>query len=41
MKDLVIKRGQNLSWDISYAGEPDPEVKWFFGDQELQPDGDR
>ena len=41
MKDLVIKRGQNLTWDIAYAGEPDPEVKWFLGDQELIPDGDR
>ena len=41
MKDLVIKRVQNLCWDITYAGEPDPEVRWFFGDQELIPDGDR
>ena len=41
MSDVVIKRGQNLSWDISYVGEPDPEVAWFFGDQEVVPDGSR
>ena len=41
MADLVVKRGQNLSWDITYAGEPDPEVQWFFGDQKIEPDGDR
>ena len=41
MKDIVIKRGQNLSWDISYAGEPEPEVVWFLGDEKIQPDGNR
>ena len=41
MTDIVIKRGQNLSWDVSYGGEPDPEVVWMFQDQQIQPDGDR
>ena len=41
MKDIVIKRGQNLSWDITYAGEPEPEVCWMFGETKIIPDGDR
>lgn len=41
MTDIVIKRGQNLSWDISYAGEPDPEASWFFIDEQIHPDGSR
>ena len=37
MKDIVIKCGNILSWDITYKGEPDPEVKWLCGDQEIVP----
>ena len=35
MTDQVTKRGQNLSWDIRYDGEPDPELHWFFNDVEI------
>ena len=28
MKDVVIKCGQTLSWEVSYGGEPLPEVAW-------------
>ena len=31
MADLVVKRGQTLTWDLRYGGEPDPEVEWFAG----------
>ena len=35
MTDQVTKRGQNLSWDIRYGGEPEPEVRWLFNDAPL------
>ena len=38
MTDLVIKRGQYLSWDLKYGGEPDPEVEWFFNDVKIEAD---
>ena len=36
MKDIVVKRGQTLVWDIKYGGEPEPEVEWFFNDKTIQ-----
>ena len=42
MTDKVIKCGQILSWDVTYGGEPEPEVRWFRGDEEItQPPNDR
>jgi len=35
MKDLVVKCGQSLIWDIKYGGEPDPEVKWLLNEKEV------
>ena len=36
MTDIVVKRGQHLSWDLKYGGEPDPTVKWMFNDAEIE-----
>ena len=36
MKDVVVKRGQALAWDIKYGGEPEPEVEWYFNDKVIQ-----
>ena len=38
MRDLVIKCGQILTWDVKFGGEPEPEAKWFCGDKEITPD---
>ena len=38
MKDLVVKRGKNLSWDLKFGGEPEPEAEWFFGDTKIEAD---
>ena len=38
MKDLVVKRSKNLSWDLNFGGEPEPEVQWFFGDNKIVAD---
>ena len=38
MTDIIVKRGQHLSWDIKYGGEPDPEIEWFFNDVKIQAD---
>ncbi|CAB4063293.1 unnamed protein product [Lepeophtheirus salmonis] len=41
MRDIVIKCGQTLSWDISYGGEPDPEAQWFLNDNPIVPDDEK
>lgn len=38
LKNLVVKKGQVIKYDIKYQGEPEPEVKWFLGDKELVQD---
>ncbi len=38
MKDLVVKCGQSLTWDVKYGGEPDPEVSWNCNDKEVLTD---
>ena len=35
MTDQVAKRGQNLSWDLRYDGEPEPDLHWFFNEEEI------
>ncbi|XP_023314705.1 twitchin isoform X11 [Trichogramma pretiosum] len=35
LKNLVVKKGQVIKYDIKYQGEPEPEVKWYLGDKEL------
>lgn len=37
MRDMVVKCGQTLSWDIKFGGEPEPDVEWFCGDTLLEP----
>ena len=39
MKDLVVKRGKPLSWDVTFGGEPEPDVKWLFGEEPILADG--
>ena len=41
MRDVVIKCGQTLSWEVSYGGEPPPEVAWFCNDKQIEADGNR
>ena len=38
LKNLVVKKGQVIKYDIKYQGEPEPEVKWFLGDKEVVQD---
>lgn len=38
LKNLVVKKGQVVKFDIKYGGEPEPEVKWFLGEKELVQD---
>lgn len=38
LKNLVVKKGQVIKYDIKYQGEPEPDVKWFLGDKELVQD---
>ena len=38
MEDLVVKRGKNLSWDLKFGGEPEPEAEWFLGDEKIEAD---
>lgn len=30
---MIIKKGQVISFDIKYGGEPEPEVKWLQGEE--------
>ncbi len=41
MMDKVVKVGQILTWDITYKGEPEPQVTWMCGDEEVKADGDK
>ncbi|KAF2885739.1 hypothetical protein ILUMI_20443 [Ignelater luminosus] len=38
LTNLIIKKGQQIKYDIKYAGEPDPEVIWMRDTTELKPD---
>ena len=40
MKDIVIKVGQTLRWDVNYGGEPEPEIAWYFNDNPVEPNDD-
>jgi predicted RNA-binding protein with TRAM domain len=41
MRDIVIKCGQTLTWEVQYGGEPTPDVAWFSGDKVVESDGER
>ena len=28
MEDKVVKAGKTLTWDLKFAGEPEPTVEW-------------
>lgn len=30
---MIIKKGQVITFDIKYGGEPEPEVKWIKGEE--------
>lgn len=30
---MIIKKGQVITFDIKYGGEPEPEVKWMKGEE--------
>ena len=40
MRDIVIKCGKTLSWDIRYGGEPEPEAVWYFNDKQIETSAD-
>lgn len=33
LQNLIIKKGQVITFDIKYGGEPEPEVKWVKVDE--------
>ena len=35
MKDVVVKCGQIISWNVKFGGEPGPSVQWLKNDKEL------
>ncbi|CAG0918476.1 unnamed protein product [Notodromas monacha] len=41
MESVVIKRGQVVSFDIKYGGEPEPEVIWTKEGESLSSSGDK
>jgi hypothetical protein len=38
LKNLIIKKGQVIKYDIKYKGEPEPEIHWYLGGKELAQD---
>ena len=41
LKNIVIKKGQQFVYKITYGGEPEPEVKWEKDGKVVTADGDR
>ncbi|VVC89475.1 unnamed protein product [Leptidea sinapis] len=50
LQGMIIKKGQVITFDIKYGGEPEPEVKWLKGEErrgkaytekEVHDDGER
>lgn len=37
LKNLTVKAGQSVKWDVEVGGEPAPEVKWLRNDEILTP----
>lgn len=33
LQGMIIKKGQIITYDIKYGGEPEPEVKWIRGEE--------
>jgi len=41
LKNIIVKKGQVIKYDIKYGGEPEPEVIWKINGTEIIHDGDR
>jgi len=41
LKNIIVKKGQVIKYDIKYGGEPEPEVIWKINETEIKHDGDR
>ncbi|CAK1595483.1 unnamed protein product, partial [Parnassius mnemosyne] len=41
LQNMIIKKGQVITYDIKYGGEPEPEVRWMHGEEEIRDDGER
>lgn len=37
LKNIVVKKGANIKYDIQFKGEPPPEVKWDINDVDVKP----
>lgn len=35
MRNVVVKKGQTIKYDINIGGEPPPDIKWDIGGNEL------
>lgn len=33
LQSMIIKKGQVITFDIKYGGEPEPTVKWMKGEE--------
>lgn len=33
LQNMIIKKGQVITFDVKYGGEPEPEVKWIKIDE--------
>lgn len=33
LQSIIIKKGQVITFDIKYGGEPEPTVKWMKGEE--------
>ncbi|XP_059218729.1 twitchin isoform X21 [Stomoxys calcitrans] len=41
LKNITVKKGQTIRYEIKYDGEPEPEVAWYKGSQRLVFDNQR
>lgn len=41
LKNITVKKGQTVRYEIKYDGEPEPEVAWYKGSQRLVFDNQR
>lgn len=37
LKNIVVKKGASIKYDIEFKGEPPPEVKWDINDVDVKP----
>lgn len=41
MKDIKVRVGETIKFEVKIGGEPPPEVTWFHKDKALKSDGKR